>query len=575
MSYKLFGFTLLTPREVWESNTKLSIVTPPNDDAAATVAEGGTGAFGAYRVPFSDYVDYGNDVDLINQYRNLALQPEIDEALNDIIHELIVRDKDEEPVTIDLDDLPEATYDDAFRQQVEEEFEYVLHLLDFNNRCYDIARQFYVDGRLFYDLILDEKNPEKGIVEVRNIDPRTIKPVREVRERIHQETGVRVVDVTSEYFLFNPDGISNMSGAATNLGINTQGTRIAKDRVAYVNSGIYTPGNVTVLSHLHKAIKPFNQLRMVEDATVIYRITRAPERRVFYIDVADLPTAKAEAYLQQTATRYRNRVVYDSNTGAIRDDRKVQSMLEDFFLPRRGNTGKGTEVTTLEGGQNLGEMTDVEYFKKKLYRSLNLPLSRLENDGGAFQVGKATEIARDEIKFGRFLVRLRDRLAMIFDSILERHLTLKGIVRSPRQWQELRRDVKYNFVTDSHFNELKDMEVLNAKLTVLGTLDPYIGRFWSEKWVKDNLLHQSIEEQERIKQENLEEPPPPKDPMMGGGMGMGGPPMGGMDDSFGAPDPALVGDEAPPYQKPADPASQAFLDGSRGKAPDFTGKSKN
>ena len=276
------------------------------------------------------------------------------------------------------------------------------------------------------------------------------------------------------------------------------GVRITRDRIAYINSGIYTPGNVVVLSHLHKAIKPYNQLRMVEDATVIYRITRAPERRVFYVDVADLPTARAEQYLNSIATRYRNRVVYDTHTGEVRDDRKIQSMLEDFFLPRRSN-GRGTEIQTLPGGQNLGEMQDVEYFKRKLYRALNIPVSRLESQGSQFQLGRTTEITRDEIQFTRFLERLRNRLGMLFDEVLSRHLTLKGVIHSRDQWRELRQYIRYEFVSDSYFSELKKVEMMKERLEILGNMDQYVGKYFSAQYIKDSVLQLTSEEQARIK----------------------------------------------------------------------------
>lgn len=467
------------------------------------------GIFGQYAINFNDYSSYASEVDLVNQYRDLSLQPEVDEAINDIIHEMIIKEEDRSAVDINLDELP-AIYDDNFREQVTKEFDAVLNMLDFKSRCYDIARQFYVDGRLYYDLIIDEKTPTKGIVELRNIDPRTIKPMREVKITLHPITGARLTDVIDEYYLFNEEGIRNLGtmGTATTAAQATGGIRISKDRVAYINSGIYTPGNVQVLSHLHKAIKAYNQLRMVEDATVIYRVTRAPERRVFYIDVGDLPTARAEQYLASVASRYRNRVVYDSSTGAIRDDRKIQSMLEDFFLPRR-SSGKGTEVTTLPAGQNLGEMEDVEYFKRKLYRSLNIPVSRIEKDGGAFQLGRSAEISRDEIRFSRFLIRLRDRLSMLFDEILCRHLTMRGVIRSTKQWYELRQFIRYEYVVDSHFGELKDIEILNARLDLVAKMETGMGKYFSEQYIKDDVLKQSQDVQRKIKQDLIENPVQP------------------------------------------------------------------
>jgi hypothetical protein len=507
LAFKLFGFTLLSPKEVSKQDGKNpSVIPPQNTDGATTVYEGGIGVFGQYAINFNDYSSYASEVDLVNQYRDLALQPEVDEAINDIIHEMVIKDEDQHPVAINLDALPKI-YNDSFRELVQKEFDAVLVMLDFKNKCYDIARQFYVDGRLYYDMIIDESRVDRGIVELRNIDPRTIKPVREMRETIHNVTGAKLTDVIDEYYLFNPDGIRNVGGlgAVTSAAQSTGGVRMSKDRVAYINSGIFTPGNVQVLSHLHKAIKPYNQLRMVEDATVIYRVTRAPERRVFYIDVGDLPTAKAEQYLQSVATQYRNRVTYDSVTGQVRDDRKFQSMLEDFFLPRRTG-GKGTEVTNLPGGQHLGEMEDVEYFKRKLYRALGIPVSRIEKDGGQFNLGRSAEISRDEIRFSRFLVRLRDRLATLFDEILSRHLTLRGIIRSNQQWGELRQFIKYDYVIDSHFTELKELELLGLRLEAVQKMEPYIGKYFSEQYIRDHVLKQPEEHQEEIEQDIAEDP---------------------------------------------------------------------
>lgn len=496
MALKLFGFTILSPRELEnKAATAPSVVPPQNVQGAATVFEGGLGVFGGYSVDFDTYGAYTNEIDLINQYRDLSLQPEVDEAIGDIMNELIVRDNDNPPVSINVDGLPEI-YDEDFRDLVVKEFDHVLNMLDFKNRCYDIARQFYVDGRLYYDLIIDEYKPTRGILEMRNVDPRMIRPVRELKQSMHQETGVRLTEVTDEYYVYSPQGFRNM----TNVTHNTIGTRLTKDRIAYINSGIYTPGNTMVLSWLHKAIKPFNQLRMVEDATVIYRITRAPERRAFYIDVADLPTHRAEQYIQSVANRYRNRVVYDSTTGEVRDDRKIQSMLEDFFLPRRSN-GRGTEIQTLPGGQNLGEIQDIDYFKMKLYRALNIPVSRIENGGGQFQMGRTTEIQRDEIKFSRFLTRLRSRISILFDEVMQRHLTLQGVIRSQQQWQELRKFIRYDFATDSHFAELKQLEVMKERLSVVQDADQYVGKYFSEQYIRDQILQLSGDQQKQIQDE--------------------------------------------------------------------------
>lgn len=549
MAFKLFGYTILNPSEIL-GNTNAPSLVPPRNDGSAIVNEGGLGVFGGYAVDFDTYSAYTNEIDLINQYRDLALQPEVDEAINSIINEMIVREDGASPVSINLDQLPQV-YDETFREQVLREFQYTLTMLDFNDRCHDIAKQFYVDGRMFYDLIIDENHPQHGIIEVRNIDPRTIRPIREVRNMLHHQTGARLTEVLDEYFLFNPVGFRNMSNIGTGGGL-----RVARDRVAYINSGIFTPGNVTVLSHLHKAIKPYNQLRMVEDATVIYRITRAPERRVFYVDVADLPTARAEQYMQDIASRYRNRVVYDTNTGEVRDDRKFQSMLEDFFLPRRSN-GRGTEITTLQGGQNLGEMSDVDYFRKKLYKALTIPSSRLEQGGNQFQLGRTTEITRDEIQFSRFLERLRNRLSTLFDEILSRHLTLIGVIRSRQQWKELRQYIRYEFVSDSYFAEIKRAEIMKERMELVQGMQEYVGKYFSEQYIRDNVLQLTTLQQERIKMEIAEER---RVAQLSGESGMepagGGGGFGGMGGGMGMPPepPGLgIGSSGPPVAPGAVP----------------------
>jgi len=961
MAFKLFGYTIIPPKGEEKSNAP-SIILPQNISAASTVSSTGSGAaFNQTLLNSQDFIAFGtSEVDLINTYRSLALQPEVDEAISDIIHEMLIQDENKETVMINTDMLPRY-YDKDFRDQLTLEFKSVLHMLDFHNRGYDIARQFYVDGRLYYDLVIDEKNPKNGIVELRNYDPRTIKPIREIKESTHPETGARIVEVVNEYYAYNPHGISNENLPTMGI-IGANGTKIAKDRVAYVNSGVYTPGNVKCLSFIHKAIKPYNQLRMVEDATVIYRVTRAPERRVFYIDVGDIPANKIESYMQEIVNKYRSRMTYDSADGQINDTRRAQSILEDFFLPRRSATGKGTEIDTLPGGclamdtlvplldgrdltikeieselavgkelwayscdpitgnvvpgiiswagvtqksakvmkitldngkeiictldhkfpvpekgfvaaedlvvgqsmfplykkretlkknksnkltyemlfdnkdktwkythkvvsewkdkvginntlyynsvnknkplavvhhvnynrynnnpnnlakmswkdhqelhmnlapvdpkvgseaaklaiekmkltdpikyqemldrriasqkntitnrstkkhleiankiskgvkefivanpsykqkliqqinnvskkgniaanaaralviknnpnaykwsnkdyasrvevaktslifantpearakaatkqrivfpqiitefvknntnisaidicnqinnrqdmlnefrtinnttsipnvsvldmtpnrlnklviglgyknwrdfknnfkfnnhkivnieyieqpievgtltidrdekyhnhhtfalsagiftknSNLGEMEDVEYFKRKLYRALNIPLSRIEKDGGTFQLGRVAEIARDEIKFSRFLIRLRDRLGMIFDEILSKHLYLKEIIKSPSEWYQLRQYIRYDFISDSHFNELKEMEVLSSRLDAVAKMDPYIGRYYSDPYIRDVILKQTQAEQEEIDR-SLEEYP--------------------------------------------------------------------
>lgn len=535
MAYRLFGFTILTPKEILQQNSQPALV-PPQREGEAVVSEGGLGFFSGYSIDFESNASFHDEVGLINQYRDLALQPEVDEAINSIIDEVVVREDGEMPVQLRLDDLPDI-YDDSFKVELQEQFSHILSLLDFGEQCYDIVRQFYVDGRLYYDLIINEDNPQEGVIELRNIDPRTIKPVREVRDSIHQETAARLREVVDEYYLYNPMGFR---GATLDPGAG--GVRVTRDRVAYINSGVFSPGRVTVLSWLHKAIKPFNQMRMVEDALVIYRITRAPERRVFYIDVADLPTAKAESYLNQIATKYSNRVTYDSQTGQMDQNKHVLSMLEDFWLPRRSN-GKGTEIQTLPAGENLGETADVDYFKRKLYRALGIPVSRLESNGSQFQLGRTTEITRDEIQFARFLERIRGRFAGLFDEILSRHLVLVGTIKNKQDWDEVRKYAKYIFNSDSYFAELKKTEMMKERLEVLSSADGFVGKYFSEQYVKDKILRLTQEEQQQITDDiagtaSEEEPEPGED-----------------DDAGGQPGGEGLELEAEPEEEPAEPES--------------------
>lgn len=503
MPLRLFGFELLTRNDVEKAreNRTPSIVPPTNNDAAMTVTNNtaaGVGSFAGNMLDLDQFADYANgEVELINRYRELALQPEVDEAIGDIINELIVRDDDDDPVTIDVDALPDEEYDDAFRDALRESFDHVMDILNFRDDCYIIARQFYVDGRLYYDVIIDESEPERGILEVRNIDPRMIRPVREIVEKAHVETGAALTELVDEYYVFNREGFRGQPPTTA----TTQGIRLTKDRVVYINSGVYTPGNVSVLSHLHKALRIFNQLRMIEDASVIYRITRAPERRVFYIDVGDLPTTKAAQYVETLSNRYRNRMVYDGANGHVKDDRKFQSMQEDFWLPRK-SSGRGTEVQSLPGGTNLGEMEDVEYFRRKLYKALNIPLSRLEANQGAFAgPGRATEIGRDEIKFNRFLTRLRTDISQLFDELMARHLVLRKVLVSKEQWRKLRhRYIRYRFAKDSQFAEIKQIELLTARFNLLQLVEPYIGKFASNDFVFNSVLHATSEEQRKLMQ---------------------------------------------------------------------------
>lgn len=484
----LFGFTIerkKTTNNKQEEEVK-SFAVPNNDDGAVTIQSG------AY---FGHYVDLDgvvrNEVELITRYREMSIQPEIENAIDDIINEAIVTEDNGHSVEINLDDvkIPEAT-----KKKIRDEFSTVLKLLNFRNMGHDIFRRWYVDGRMFYHVILDPNKPENGVVEVRYIDPRRIRKIREIQKTKDPRTGIETISKINEYYLYNERG---MIGAHSNLG-----AKIAVDSIVNVNSGLMDSKRAMVLSYLHKAIKPLNQLRMVEDATVIYRLSRAPERRIFYIDVGNMPTIKAEQYLKDIMTKYRNKLVYDSSTGEIKDDRKHLSMLEDFWLPRREG-GKGTEISTLPGGQNLGKMEDVEYFDKKLYKSLNVPISRMENQQGGI-LGRTTEITRDELKFAKFIQRLRNKFAALFMDILRVQLITKGIV-SEEEWKAWKEDIYYDFNKDNNFNELKEAELLQNRVGILQLVDPFVGRYFSMEWVKRNVLQQDDDEIEEIAEQIAKE----------------------------------------------------------------------
>lgn len=482
----LFGFEINRKKKAAEQEEVKSFAIPQNDDGAVTIQSG------AY---YGTYVDLDgvvrNEIELITRYREMSIQPEIENAIDDIINEAIVTEDDGHSVEINLDELkiPEAT-----KKKIRDEFETVLKLLNFRNMGHDIFRRWYVDGRLFYHIILDPNKAENGIVEVRYIDPRRIRKIREIQKVKDPRTGIDTISRINEYYLYNERG---MIGAHSNLG-----AKIAVDSVVNVNSGLMDSRRAMVLSYLHKAIKPLNQLRMVEDATVIYRLSRAPERRIFYIDVGNMPTIKAEQYLKDIMTKYRNKLVYDSSTGEIKDDRKHLSMLEDFWLPRREG-GKGTEITTLPGGQNLGKMEDVEYFDKKLYKSLNVPISRMENQQGGI-LGRTTEITRDELKFAKFIQRLRNKFASLFIDILRVQLLTKGIV-SEEEWKAWKENIYYDFNKDNNFNELKEAELLQNRVGILQLVDPFVGRYFSMEWVKRKVLQMDDDEIEEIEKQIEEE----------------------------------------------------------------------
>jgi Bacteriophage T4-like portal protein (Gp20) len=405
-------------------------------------------------------------------------------AIDEIVNEAIVIEDGGQCVEINMDELKVPA---GIKKRIEDEFNLVLKLLNFNNMGHDIFRRYYVDGRLFYHIVIDETMPDAGIQEVKYIDPRRIRKIREIQKMRDPNTGIELIKKQIEYYLYNERG---MIGSGSNLG-----SKIAPDSIVNVNSGLMDPKQTMVLSYLHKAIKPFNNLRMVEDATVIYRLSRAPERRVFYIDVGNMPTVKADQYVRDIMVKYRNKLVYDSSTGEIKDDRKHLSMLEDFWLPRREGS-KGTEISTLEGARNLGELEDVKYFQSKLYRSLNVPIGRLEPQQG-FSLGRSTEITRDELKFTKFIQRLRNKFSILFDDLLRVQLVMKKVC-TEEEWNEFKEDIWYDFKKDNNFDELKEAELLTNRFTLLAAVDPFVGKYVSIEWVRKNILQQSDEDMEEI-----------------------------------------------------------------------------
>ena len=483
---QLFGFEISRKKQQDQEEKNKSFALPQNDDGAVTIQSG------AY---YGTYVDLDgvvrNEIELITRYREMAMQPELETAIDEIVNEAIVNDDSESGVELDTDELKQP---ENIKKKIREEFDYVLKLLDFGNMGHELFRRWYTDGRLFYHVIIDDKSPAKGIQELRYIDPRRIRKIREIQKAKDTVSGMEIIKSMKEYYLYNERG---MIGAHSNLG-----TKIAIDAVVNVNSGLMDSKRAMVLSYLHKAIKPLNQLRMVEDATVIYRLSRAPERRVFYIDVGNMPTIKAEQYLRDVMAKYRNKLVYDSSTGEIKDDRKHLSMLEDFWLPRREG-GKGTEITTLPGGMNLGELEDVKYFEKKLYKALGVPISRLEQSQG-FTLGRSTEITRDELKFTKFVNRLRNKFSTLFDELLRLQLVLKKIC-TEEEWKEFKENIWYDFKKDNNFTELKEAELLQNRITTLQLVDPYVGRYYSMAWVRKNVLQMDDDEIEEIMKQIEEE----------------------------------------------------------------------
>ena len=484
MALKLFGFTLGNKDVVQIQNPEqpsFALPTEALDDGAVTITQN------AY---YGTYVDLEgavrNELELITRYREMANHPELEMAIDDIVNEAITHDVTGRTVDIILDKLKQP---ETIKKRIVEEFENVLKMLNFGNLSDDLFKRWYIDGRIYYHVVVDETNPKNGIQELRYIDPRKIRKVREVKKMRDPKSGAQIIQSIAEYYVYNDRAPSAQSFTSE---VNS-GLRIATESVINVNSGMMDAKNTFVISYLHKAIKPLNQLRMIEDAVVIYRISRAPERRIFYIDVGNLPKGKAEQYLKDIMAKYRNKMVYDASTGELRDDRKHMSMLEDFWLPRREG-GKGTEITTLPAGQNLGELEDVKYFRQKLLNALNVPISRLEpQQGGMIGVGRTTEVTRDEVKFTKFIIRLRNKFSQIFDHALRIQLVLKGICTT-EEWDRFREDIYYDYKKDNNFTELRDAELLRERLGLLQVVDPYIGRYYSAEWVRRKILQLSDED---------------------------------------------------------------------------------
>jgi hypothetical protein len=487
---KLFGFSIDDTDDRLKSKSVISPVPPNNDDGVDNFISSGF---------YGQYLDiegvYRTEFDLIKRYREMALHPECDNAIEDVVNEAIVSDLYDSPVEIELSNLNAS---DKLKQKIREEFKNIKEMLDFDKKSHEIFRNWYVDGKLYYMKVIDVKKPHDGILDLRYIDPMKMKYVRQ-EKKTNRNDLVNLTNVNEtqkiffpeieEYYLYSPSP-SYPSGMISGGGTQKQ-IKIAKDSISYVTSGLIDRNKGTVLSYLHKAIKALNQLRMIEDSLVIYRLSRAPERRIFYIDVGNLPKVKAEQYLKEVMSRYRNKLIYDANTGEIRDDRKFMSMMEDFWLPRREG-GRGTEITTLPGGQNLGEITDIDYFQRKLYRALAVPESRISGESG-FNLGRSSEILRDEVKFSKFVGRLRKRFSNLFLDILRTQLILKNIT-TPDDWKIMADHIQFDYLYDNQFAELKEAELLNERLATLATIEPYIGKYFSVQYVRSKILRQSDSE---------------------------------------------------------------------------------
>jgi len=488
---KLFGFSIEETQK--KSTSIISPVPKNNEDGVDNFISSGF---------YGQYVDiegaYRSEYDLIRRYREMALHPEADGAVEDVVNEAIVSDLYDSPVEVELSNLNAS---ETLKKKIRQEFRHIKELMDFDRKSHEIFRNWYVDGRVFYLKVIDTKNPQDGIQDLRYIDPLKIKYIRQEKKKPGSDPTIRLKSDQEtvpnpefeEYYIYTPK-VNHPTGMVGAMG-SKNSIKIAKDSITMCTSGLVDRNKNRVLSYLHKAIKALNQLRMIEDSLVIYRLSRAPERRIFYIDVGNLPKVKAEQYLKEVMSRYRNKLVYDANTGEVRDDRKFMSMMEDFWLPRREG-GRGTEITTLPGGQNLGELADIEYFQKKLYRALGVPESRIATDGG-FNLGRSSEILRDELKFAKFVGRLRKRFASMFNDMLKTQLVLKNIV-TPEDWKEMEDHIQYDFLYDNQFAELKESELMEGRLGMLATIEPYIGKYYSTEYVRKRVLRQTDQEIEEI-----------------------------------------------------------------------------
>ena len=499
---QLFGFQINR-----KEGRKGQSPVPPNAEESIAVAAGGY---------YGTYVDTDNqarnEYEMIRRYRDMALHPEVDSAVDEVVNEFVVSDAHDTPVEVNLDNLDAGM---GIKKKIRDEFEYIKRLLNFDNRAHEIVRSWYIDGRLYYHKVIDLENPKKGITELRYIDPMKIK---KVRQKLDQKKNLDSLQRQAlkgtalefeygtfvDYYLYNPKGFykGGVLGPVGDMSLS-QGVKMALDSITFCPSGLQDLNKRMTLGFLHKAIKSLNQLRMIEDSLVIYRLSRAPERRIFYIDVGNLPKVKAEQYLRDVMSRYRNKLVYDANTGEMRDDKKHMSMLEDFWLPRREG-GRGTEITTLPGGQNLGELKDVEYFKKKLYNSLNLPPSRLTDDNKGFNLGKTTEVLRDELKFTKFIGRLRKRFSEMFQDMLKTQLILKGVI-APEDWEDMKEHIQYDFLFDNHFNELKNIEMFNQRIATVTQMDPFVGKYFSVAHIRKEVLGQTNRDMRELDKEMQQE----------------------------------------------------------------------